>query len=88
MRLGLYVIPVLIVAVFFLIRANIIKRQKYVYIFKPISTLLVIAVLLLSFLEPTQKPIYSVVVLLGLLFSLGGDIALMFQENHKFFFQV
>jgi uncharacterized membrane protein YhhN len=85
MKTALYVTPALAVTVFLLVRAEILKIKRQIYLFKPISTLLVITVALLSFLEPTQNPTYSVGVLLGLLLSFGGDLALMFQENRKAF---
>jgi len=71
--------------VFFLVRAEILKIKQQIYILKPISTLIVIAVALLSFLEPTRNLTYSVGVLVGLLLSLGGDMALMFPDNRKAF---
>ncbi len=85
MKITLYLIPVLTLAVFLLIRARIFEKKQQVYIFKPIATLLVITVALLSFLEPAQNVTYVVGVLVGLVLSLGGDIALMFQENRKAF---
>jgi len=85
MRPALFPIPVLVVTVALLIRAAILGKQRQIYIFKPISTLLVIAVALLSLLEPSQNLTYTVGVTIGLLLSLGGDIALMFQENRKAF---
>jgi uncharacterized membrane protein YhhN len=85
MKTQLTLILVLAVAVFFLIRAQFLGRRRQVYVFKPIATLSVIAVAWLSFLEPTRNLIYSIGVSLGLLFSLGGDVALMFQEERKAF---
>ena len=81
----LFLIPVLVVTVALLIRAEIVGKQRQIYIFKPISTLLVIAVALLSLLEPVQNLTYMVGVTIGLLLSLGGDIALMLPENRKAF---
>ncbi len=85
MKPALYPIPLLVVTVFFLIRAEILEKRRQIYILKPISTLLLIVVALLSFLEPAQNLTYAVGVLLGLLLSFGGDMALMFQENRKAF---
>ncbi len=85
MKPSLYLIPVLAVLVFFLVRAEILKKRRPVYVIKPLSTLLVIAVALLSFLEPAHNAIYSVGVLVGLLFSLGGDVALMFHDSRRAF---
>ncbi|CAG0936402.1 putative membrane protein [Thermoflexales bacterium] len=85
MKLALYPIPVLVVSVILLIRAEILKEQRQIYVFKPISTLLVIIIALLSFLEPGHNQVYTVGILVGLLLSLGGDVALMFQENRRAF---
>jgi len=81
----LFPIPVLVVTVALLIRAEIVGKQRQVYIFKPISTVLVIAVALLSLLEPGQNLTYTVGVTIGLLLSLGGDISLMLPENRNAF---
>ena len=44
-----------------------------------------ISVVVMSFGEPTYNVIYTAGVLSALFFSLGGDIALMFQEKRKAF---
>ena len=41
MKPALYLIPVLVATVFFLIRAEFRKTQRQIYVLKPISTLLV-----------------------------------------------
>ncbi len=85
MKMALYLIPVLVVIVILLIRAEILKLPRQIYIFKPIATLMVIAIALLSFGEPSHNQVYSLGVLIALLLSLGGDVALMFPENRKAF---
>jgi uncharacterized membrane protein YhhN len=85
MKIALYPIPVLIATVLWLIWAEFRGRQRQVYIAKPLSTLIVIAVAMLSLLEPTRNPLYTAGVLVGLFFSLGGDVALMFPERPKAF---
>ncbi|MEW5873393.1 MAG: lysoplasmalogenase [Chloroflexota bacterium] len=85
MKPALYPVLVLIPTAFFLIRAEIAKKQSQIYILKPICTLLVIGIALLALLEPAPNKTYLSGVLLGLLFSFGGDLALMFQENRKAF---
>jgi len=85
MKPALYPIPALIVAVVLLIRAEVLKERRQIYLFKPLSTLLVITVGLLSLREPVQNLTYTVGVAMGLFLSLGGDIALMFQENRRAF---
>ncbi|MDZ7314574.1 MAG: lysoplasmalogenase [candidate division KSB1 bacterium] len=66
-----------------LIRAELSNQSRQVYIFKPLSTVIVILTALLSFFGETRFS-YSFLILIGLLFSLGGDIALMFHGK-KFF---
>lgn len=73
----------LAVTVTLLIRAEFLKIKRQSYLFKPVSTLLVIAIAALSFGEPSYNPVYSWGVLIGLLFSFGGDVALLFQEGRK-----
>ncbi len=85
MEPALYPVPVLAVVVFLLIRAGVLEKQRQFYIFKPISTLLVIAVALLSFLEPGPNLTYTIGIIIGLILSFGGDIALMFEDNRKAF---
>ncbi len=85
MKPALYLVPVLAVAVFLLIRAEFLGKRRQFYVLKPFSTLTVIAVALLSFLEPTRNLTYGLGVLVGLVFSFGGDVALMFQENRRAF---
>jgi uncharacterized membrane protein YhhN len=85
MKTALYLVPVLAATVLFLVRAEILKKPRQIYVLKPIATLTVIAMALLSFLEPARNLLYTGGVLLGLLLSLGGDVALMFQENRRAF---
>jgi len=84
MNPSLYPIPFLAVFVFLTIRAQLLKKQKQVYVFKPLSTLLVIIALCLAFLDPDQNLYYTLGILIGLIFSLGGDIALMFDNKRAF----
>lgn len=85
MKTALYFFPALVIASGLLIRARILKNQNLIYISKPVSTLIVVGTLLVSFLEPSRNMMYSFCILAGLLFSLGGDIALMFEEKKKAF---
>jgi uncharacterized membrane protein YhhN len=85
MRTALYLIPVLAVFVFGLIRAELRNKPRQIYFFKPISTLTVIAVALLSLFERTQNLTYAMGVLVGLVFCFGGDVALMFQQHRRAF---
>jgi uncharacterized membrane protein YhhN len=76
-------IAILAADVILLIRAEILKIKRQSYIFKPLATPLVIAICLLSLSTPNYNPIYTWGVLIGLVFSLGGDVALLFQEQRK-----
>jgi len=85
MKPAIYLIPVLIVSVFFLIRWELLGNRRQIYFIKPISTILVILAALLSLRDPSWNITYTSVVTIGLVFSLGGDIALMFQDDKKAF---
>jgi uncharacterized membrane protein YhhN len=80
----LIAIPFLIVTVPLLVRASLKGNQGQVYVLKPLSTLLVIAVALLSLLTPTAQPVFTWWIACGLVLSLGGDVALMFQSDRAF----
>lgn len=77
-------IPFLVVTVILLVRAKFRSDQKQIFFFKPVSTLLVITVALLSFLTPGVQPSFTLWIALGLVLSLGGDVALMFKTNKAF----
>lgn len=77
-------IPVIAVTVTLLIWAALRGDDKQVYLWKPLSTLLVILVALLSFTTAGVKPAYTWGIVLGLVLSLGGDVALMFKTNRWF----
>jgi uncharacterized membrane protein YhhN len=77
-------IPFLAVTVTLLVWAKLRSDYWGVSVFKPISTLLVIAVALLSFLTPGVQPAFTLGITLGLLLSLGGDVALIFESSKAF----
>lgn len=77
-------IPFLVGTVLLLVRAELRADKKQIYVFKPVSTLLVIYVALLSFSTPEVDPAYTLWITLGLILSLGGDLALMFDSNRAF----
>jgi uncharacterized membrane protein YhhN len=77
-------IPFLLVTVPLLVRAALRGDQRQVYLLKPLSTLLVIAVALLSLLTPHAQPAFTLWIAAGLILSLGGDVALMFETNRAF----
>jgi len=82
--LPLIPVPFIAVTVTLLIWAALKDDQKQVYLWKPLSTLLVILVALLSFTTPGVKPLYTLGITLGLVLSLGGDVGLMFKANRWF----
>jgi len=82
--LHLLPLPLLVLTVVLLIRAEFRSATQQVYIFKPASTLLVILVAGLTLLAPTANPAFALWVLAGLLLSLGGDVALMFTSSKAF----
>jgi uncharacterized membrane protein YhhN len=77
-------IPFIIVAVLLLVRARFRKDPKQEYVFKPVSTVLVIVVAFLSLLTPAARPTFTFGVAVGLVFSLGGDVALMLRTERWF----
>lgn len=77
-------IPFLIATATLTVWAALHGRQKLVYLFKPLSTLLVIAVALLSFATPGVTSGYTLAITAGLVLSLGGDVALMFPSHRAF----
>lgn len=85
MTLLQFQIIVLVVTVTWLIRAEFHNFRRLVYILKPISTLLVIGVVLPELLQTLAASMYTKLIFFGLLCSLGGDLALMFPENRKAF---
>jgi uncharacterized membrane protein YhhN len=77
-------IPFIAVTVTLLVWAQLRHDRRQVYLWKPLSTLLVIAVALLSFLQPNVCGAFTLWVTAGLVLSLGGDVALMFEANRWF----
>jgi uncharacterized membrane protein YhhN len=77
-------IPLIAITVTLLVRAEFRSQQRQVYLWKPLSTLLVIVVALLSLLTPTADPGFTLGITLGLVLSLGGDVALMFKSTRAF----
>lgn len=82
----IHLLPILllVVSVPLLVRAALKGQQSQVYVLKPLSTLLVISVALLSLLTPAAQPNFTLWTAAGLLLSLGGDVALMFESNRAF----
>jgi len=85
MKPALYVVPFVCVAVVLLIRAELLEKRQQVYVTKPAATVLVILAALLSLWSRDKNLTYTVGVLVGLVLSLGGDVALMFGEDRRAF---
>ncbi len=85
-------IPVLVVMTVVLIllhRAEFSGDQKGIYMFKPVSSTLMTAVLLISFLrEGCYRTEYTLALLAGMLLCFGGDMALMFMNASKKAFRI
>ena len=77
-------IPFLVVTVTLLVRSRFTGNQRLEYVAKPLSTVLVIVVALLSLLAPGARPSFTWLVVLGLVLSLGGDVALMLRTSRLF----
>jgi uncharacterized membrane protein YhhN len=78
-----YLVLPLAITVALLIRAEMLGIKAQIYLFKPVSTLLVIGIAALSLGQPVNNPTYSYWILLGLALCFGGDLALMFQDRRK-----
>ena len=82
------VIPVLVgglvLTVALLIKAEFFEQKKQIYFFKPLSTLLIILVIVLSYFTDALDYTYKTIILLGMILCLGGDIALMFDSAKAF----
>lgn len=81
MKAFLMVIPLLVISVSLLVWFEITKKKTGIYIAKPISTILVIIICLLSLADGGAYLPFTLSILAGLLLSFGGDLALMFQER-------
>jgi uncharacterized membrane protein YhhN len=82
--LQLALIPVVAITVSLLVRAEFRNDKRQTYLWKPTSTLLVIAVALLSLAQPDARAGFTFWVTAGLVLSLGGDVALMFESKRAF----
>jgi uncharacterized membrane protein YhhN len=67
-----------------LVRSKFAGDRRQEYVFKPLSTVLVIVVALLSLLVPSARPAFTLWVVVGLVLSLGGDVALMLRTERWF----
>jgi len=84
MKLALSPLLFLVVSAAGLILAEFRRQHAVIYILKPLSTLCVLLVLVLSFYEVPHNSVYSIGILIGLCFSLAGDVILMFSSENAF----
>lgn len=83
------VLAVMAVVLIMLHRAEFSGDQKGIYMFKPVSSALMTAVLLMSFLrEGCFRAEYTLALLAGMVISFGGDMALMFMNTSKKAFRI
>ena len=61
------------------------KTDRLIYVFKPVSTLLVIAVAVAAAYSSGGVGNFNLLIILGLIFSLGGDLALMPPDTQNRF---
>ena len=74
----------LIFFVALLIRAEIKETVKQKYIWKPLSSSLLILIAVIAYFMGIGDRTYILLVLLGIVFCFGGDVALMFQPKSAF----
>lgn len=74
----------LAIMVTLLIRAEFLERRRQVYLFKPISTTLLVIIILLSYFFHEGELGYKTAILVAMLFCFGGDVSLMFDSKKAF----
>lgn len=73
------IVPVALCAVLSILGRN--NRPWLVYVFKPLTTVLIILVALLP--EPALSQTYRLLIVTGLFFSLAGDVLLMLPDDNS-----
>ena len=68
-----------LISAIFCIRAKYKKSKNQLLIFKPLTLILI---LLIATVSPAIEPSYKIFIVSGLLFSLLGDIFLIYPEQH------
>lgn len=81
MKVFIMIVPLLVISVSLLVWFEITKKKTGIYITKPISTILVMITCIFSLFDTGSCVPFTLSILVGLLFSFGGDLALMFQEK-------
>ncbi len=84
MQYGIAVV-VLAVFVFLLIRAEFAEKRKLIYLFKPVSSAILVAILFLSMMrQGCYRSEYTLALMSGIFLSFCGDVALMFKSKTAF----
>ncbi len=78
------ILVILSVSVTLLIRSEFTENRKMIYVFKPLSTLLLILLPVFALQRDITGLYYLYAILAGLMVSLAGDIALMFKSQGAF----
>jgi uncharacterized membrane protein YhhN len=77
-------VPVVALTVTLLVRAEFRNALPLRFVLKPLSTLLITVVALLSLRLPSANPTFTLWITAGLLLSLAGDVALMLESDRWF----
>ncbi|MBU2648125.1 lysoplasmalogenase [bacterium] len=74
----------MLITVPMLVRAEFRNNRRQRYVLKPLSSSLLVLIILIALLmDPGNQP-YKAAILLGLMFCFGGDMALMFESKKAF----
>ncbi|MBT4265649.1 MAG: lysoplasmalogenase [Deltaproteobacteria bacterium] len=74
----------LLITVSMLIRAEFKENHQQRVIFKPLSTTLLVVIILISMLFDDGNLPFKAAILLGMIFCFGGDVALMYDSKKAF----
>ncbi len=84
MQYGIAIVTLAIFVVL-LIRAEFAENAKLIYLYKPVSSAILVAILFLSMIRPgCYRTEYTLALMSGILLSFCGDVALMFKSKAAF----
>lgn len=84
MPIQFLILPFILFSAIKTVLSDISNNTQKLYFYKPFTTLLIVLLCIFSFIQPNINHGYVFLVLIGLTFSLGGDIALMFKGDKPF----